>query len=97
MIDPALILEENRLLRIENDALRAQNYAFREDKIRQAANPDLLKPADVMARLGYRDRKAFWTMAKAKGLPMIHINARVIRFDPQDFERWQAKRAGKAA
>ena len=97
MIDPIVLLEENRQLRVDLDTARAELYALRGEKVRQAANPDLLKPSEVMARLGYRDRKAFWRMAKAKGLPMVHVNARVIRFDPQDFDRWQARRAGKAA
>lgn len=54
---------------------------------------ELLKPEQVMTRLGYKDRKSFLVMARKKGLRSIRINARVIRFDPVVTEAWLARRA----
>ena len=55
-------------------------------------HPVLLKPADVMARLGYKDRAAFFRMARSRGLPIIRINRRVLRFESGALESWLKRR-----
>jgi predicted DNA-binding transcriptional regulator AlpA len=53
----------------------------------------LMKPEEVMAKLGYSDRGSFMRMARAKALPRIRINRRVFRFDRVAVDRWIQRRA----
>jgi predicted DNA-binding transcriptional regulator AlpA len=52
----------------------------------------LMKPEEVMARLGYTDRETFMRMARVQGLPRVRINKRVIRFDRMAVAAWIKRR-----
>lgn len=49
---------------------------------------DHLTPTEAMAKLRYTDRKAFWDMAKRKGMPLRRFNSRVIRIPRGKFNVW---------
>ena len=54
---------------------------------------DTMKVTEAMGWLGYKDRKSFLAMARAKGLPLAYLNTRVIRIRRVDFSAWLARRA----
>ena len=54
---------------------------------------DTMKPDEVMRKLGYKDRKSFYAMAKAKGLPLVYLNTRVIRIPRAKYRAWLERRA----
>ena len=93
------LLHENRQLRIELDALRAEldaraadKFAMRRERIHASARDDLVTSAAVMAFFGYKHRPAFWGFVHAKGVPCIRLNPRRIMFDPLALNQWLAKR-----
>ena len=93
------LLHENRQLRIELDALRAEiatrdadKFAARGERIRAAARDDLVTSTVAMAFFGYRSRPAFWGFVHSKAVPHIRINARRKMFDPIALNHWLAKR-----
>lgn len=56
---------------------------------RQISSPDLLKPAEVAARLGV-SRTWLYEAARAGRIPSIRIGGREgpLRFVPEDLQRW---------
>ena len=58
-----------------------------------------LKAADVMVRLGFHSRPAFWSFVHREALPYIRLGARNAIFEPQQLEDFLARRqvGGKRA
>jgi predicted DNA-binding transcriptional regulator AlpA len=57
-----------------------------------------LKGTEVMARLGFRNRPAFWAFVWRQGVPCIRLGPRNIIFDRQQLDDWLARRStGKAS
>lgn len=47
----------------------------------------------VMTKLNYHDKSAFWLFVHSSGLPHLRLNSRRILFDPRAVEAWLKKRA----
>jgi predicted DNA-binding transcriptional regulator AlpA len=91
-VNLAQLRDENRYLRAELDALRAEKFARRSLRIRAAACDDLVTSEEVMAFFGYKSRPAFWTFVHSAAVPQIKLNARRIMFDPVALNRWLERR-----
>jgi hypothetical protein len=63
--------------------------------------PENYKSDEVMARLRYGNRMAFWAAMRAAGAPMTFINSRRILFPARAFDAWFESRTtgqqGKSA
>lgn len=55
-------------------------------------NSKLIDAAPIMERLNYRDRNAFYQMARRTGLPFIKLSRKRIVFDETSVERWLISR-----
>lgn len=53
---------------------------------------NLLRPEEAAARLGYTSREAFVRSARRMGLRRIRLNARVIRYDPEQVDLFLRQR-----
>ena len=58
---------------------------------------DTLTSKEVMALLGYKNRKQFWISVRAARLPFVRINARQIIFQRSALEAWMQRRTRNAA
>lgn len=54
----------------------------------------LLGTRQVMAKLGFKDtdRAGFSYFVKKTHLPRIKINARLVKYDPKELDKWLARR-----
>jgi len=53
---------------------------------------EILTLAQAAACAGYKDKKSFLRSARATGLRVIEINARVLRVDFREFHEWLGRR-----
>jgi hypothetical protein len=51
-----------------------------------------VKPAAAARWAGYRDTDSFLATARATGLRIVQLNARVLRIDREELIKWRAKR-----
>lgn len=71
-----------------------------EERMRRAASPtpvrggEMLRSDQVMERLGYKDKAAFFAAARAAGCPMVKVNARKFLFEAAAVDAWVARRSG---
>lgn len=57
-----------------------------------------LTPDEVMERLAYKSRSAFWIAVRANRLPYVRITARKILFPESQLSAWlQHRTAGRIA
>ena len=56
------------------------------------AQPDNLSPSQAAAWVGYKDKKSFLKTARATGLRVMEINARVLRVDFRELQAWRSRR-----
>ncbi len=54
--------------------------------------PDNLSPKQAAAWIGYGNSDSFLVHARATGLPICEINARVLRIDKQKLREWRDRR-----
>jgi len=56
-------------------------------------------PGEIMKRLGYRSRAAFWNAMRTQGAPMLVITRQRILFPTRAFDAWLESRmtGGRAA
>lgn len=56
----------------------------------QAAAP--FRSSQVMQRLGFKSRSAFWQTVRTQGIPHVRVTAKHIVFPAAALERWVASR-----
>jgi predicted DNA-binding transcriptional regulator AlpA len=54
---------------------------------------EMYTPSEVMQMLGYRNRGAFLRAAHRDAMPMVRLNARVIRFPKLALQAWMERRS----
>lgn len=52
----------------------------------------LIKSSEAMARLGYKDRGAFWDYVHKHAVPHIRLNARNIKFESAALDHFLSRR-----
>lgn len=57
-----------------------------------APTMDLLTPEQAMAVMKYKDRSSFMLAVRRDRVPVVKLNARCFRFDPEELNNWKQRK-----